>query len=171
MRLTKLLLALLTMCLVLTFLACDDGGSSSDPFNSEFDDINKGSGSKFTVKDLTSHEGISNLTTVSGGIKFKEGDVQWEIYITITLNDNKQFASTEKAVMNGIHIGNSQFTGTWSQSGQTITIHATKEKDLDTGKTEPCDKKRRATLSADGKTLTDIDPDPALPGTFIYKKQ
>ena len=73
MRLTKLLLALLTMCLVLTFLACDDGGSSnSSDFDDEVATITKGSGKKFVVTDITPRTGITNFSVVKGkGIKFK----------------------------------------------------------------------------------------------------
>ena len=173
MRLTKLLLALLTMCLVLTFLACDDGGSSnSSDFDDEVATITKGSGKKFVVTDITPRTGITNFSVVKGkGIKFKTGDTPCEIYITIILNDNKQFTSTEKALMGGMLIGNEQFTGTWSQSGTTVTTTATKKKDLETGKTESCNQTKTASLSADGKTLTDIDPDPNLSAKFVYTKQ
>ena len=174
MRLTKLLLALLTMCLVLTFLACDDGGSSNsnDPFNTEFEEITKGSGKKFVVYDIDPHTGISDFSRVSGkGIKFKEGGTLIEIYVTIFLNDNKSFTSTEEIKMGGMEIGNSQFTGTWSQSGQTLSMHATKEKDNITGQTKNIDETEKTTLSADGSTMTDVDENPEVHAKLIYKKQ
>ena len=171
MKLTKLLLAFLALCLILTLTGCGEDGDGSNAFNSAYEEITKGSSKKFVVYDLASHEGIENFQRVSGGIKFKEGEVQWEIYITINLNNNKQFSSSERALMNSLKIGNSQFTGTWSQSGQTITTHATKEKDVDSGQTQPCDLTEKTTLSADGNTMTDIDENPTFHGKFIYKKQ
>ena len=173
MRLTKLLLALLTMCLVLTFLACDgDGGGSGNAFNSEFEDINKGAGKKFVVYDINPHTGITDFSRVSGkGIKFKESGTLIEIYVTIFLNDNKSFTSSEEVKMGGMAIGNSQFTGTWSQSGQTLSMHATKEKDLLTGQTKTIDETEKTTLSADGNTMTDVDENPDIHAKLVYKKQ
>jgi hypothetical protein len=170
----KTVLILLTLCLLVFMTGCDSSGGSSS--SSEFDDIfntiEKGSGKKFVVYDIDPHTGITDFSRVSGkGIQFKEGGTQIKIFITIFLNDNKQFTSTEEGWMGGYKIGNSQFTGTWSQSGQTITMHATKEKDLDSGKTQSCDKTEKTTLSADGNTMTDIDADPNFHSKWVYKKQ
>lgn len=171
----KTVLILLALGLVVFMTGCDSGGgggSSSDSFNAEFEEIAKGSGKKFVVYDIDPHTGITDFSRVAGkGIQFKEGGTQIKIFITIFLNDNKQFTSTEEGWMGGYKIGNSQFTGTWSQSGQTITMHATKEKDLDSGKTQSCDETEKTTLSADGTTMTDIDPDPNFHSKLVYKKQ
>ncbi|MBR4159951.1 MAG: hypothetical protein IKT97_07880 [Spirochaetia bacterium] len=170
MKLTKSLLAFLAMCLVLTLTGCGDG--SSDSFNSEFADITKGSGKKFIVYDIDPHISITDFSRVSGkGIKFKESGTLIEIYVTIFLNDNKSFTSTEEIKMGGMAIGNSQFTGTWSQSGQTLSMHATKEKDLLTGQTKTIDETEKTTLSADGNTMTDVDENPDIHAKLVYKKQ
>ena len=168
----KAILFISILGMVFFLMGCDDGGGSGNAFNSEFEDINKGSGKKFIVDDIDPHTGITDFSRIAGkGIQFKEGGTEIKIYITIFLNDNKQFTSTEEGWMGGYKIGNSQFTGTWSQSGQTITMHATKEKDLDSGKTQSCDKTEKTTLSADGNTMTDIDTDPNFHSKWIYKKQ
>ena len=167
----KLVLILLALSVILFLTACDDGGSGSD-FDEAFSTIQSGSGKKFIVYDIDPHSGITDFSRVAGkGIQFKEESTEIKIYITIFLNDNKQFTSTEEGWMGGYKIGNSQFTGTWSQSGQTITMHATKEKDLDSGKTQSCDETEKTTLSADGTTMTDIDPDPNFHSKLVYKKQ
>ena len=172
MKTKNLFFILLAMSLVLFLVGCDGSSSSSSDFDDEVEAITKGSGKKFVVTDITPRTGITNFSVVSGkGIKFKTGDTPCEIYITIILNDNKQFTSTEKALMGGMLIGNEQFTGTWSQSGTTVTTIATKKKDLETGKTESCNQTKTASLSADGKTLTDIDLDPNLSAKFVYTKQ
>ena len=166
----KLVLILLALSMILFLTGCDSGSGSD--FDDTFGDINKGSGKKFIVDDIDPHTGITDFSRIAGkGIQFKEGGTEIKIYITIFLNDNKQFTSTEEGWMGGYKIGNSQFTGTWSQSGQTITMHATKEKDLDSGKTQSCDKTEKTTLSADGNTMTDIDTDPNFHSKWIYKKQ
>jgi hypothetical protein len=169
----KTVLILLTLCLLVFMTGCDSGGGgSSDSFNSEFEEITKGSGKKFVVYDIDPHTGISDFSRVSGkGIKFKEGGTLIEIYVTIFLNDNKSFTSTEEIKMGGMEIGNSQFTGTWSQSGQTLSMHATKEKDNITGQTKNIDETEKTTLSADGNTMTDVDQNPDIHAKLIYKKQ
>ena len=170
----KTVLILLTLCLLVFMTGCDSGGGggSSDSFNSEFEEITKGSGKKFVVYDIDPHTGISDFSRVSGkGIKFKEGGTLIEIYVTIFLNDNKSFTSTEEIKMGGMEIGNSQFTGTWSQSGQTLSMHATKEKDNLTGQTKNIDETEKTTLSADGNTMTDVDENPDIHAKLIYKKQ
>ena len=168
----KAVLILLALFVVFFMIGCDDGGgSNSSDFDDEVATITNGSGKKFVVYDIDPHTGITDFSRIAGkGIQFKEGGTEIKVYITIFLNDNKQFTSTEEGWMAGYKIGNSQFTGTWSQSGQTITIHATKEKDLDTGKTQSCDKTEKTTLSADGSTMTDVDPDPNFHSKFVYKK-
>ena len=166
----KLVLIFLALSMVLFLTGCDSGSSSD--FDDTFGDINKGSGKKFIVYDISPHTGITDFSRVNGkGIQFKEGGAQVKIFITIYLNDNKQFTSTEEGWMGGYKIGNSQFTGTWSQSGQTITMHATKEKDLDSGTTKPCDETETTTLSADGSTMTDVDVNPTFNAKLVYKKQ
>ena len=173
MKTKWLFFSLLALCVVFFLAGCDDGGSSSSSeFDDLFGDIEKGSGKKFIVYDIDPHTGITDFSRIAGkGIQFKEGGTEIKIYITIFLNDNKQFTSTEEGWMGGYKIGNSQFTGNWSQSGQTITMHATKEKDLDSGTTQSCDKTEKTTLSGDGNTMTDTDADPNFHSKFVYKKQ
>ncbi len=176
MKLTKLLFAFLAMCLILTLTGCDDGGGSgnkdTDAFNSEYEAITGGS-TKYVVNEIVDRTDppVSDFSTISGGIKFKESGIQFEIHITIFLNADGKFASKEGGKIDNESIGNFEYIGTWSRDGSTITMTATKEKDLDKGTVKDVSITYRATISNDESTLTDIDIHGEAGGKFIYIKQ
>ncbi len=174
----KLVLILLALSLVMFMTSCDGsggGGGDSSAFDSEFAAISGGS-SKYVVKDIVDREysPITDFSVVDGGIKFKEdtgiGIMSVEIYITIFLNNNNKFASKEGGKIDGESIGNFEYTGTWSKEGTTITMTATKEKDLDTGKVKDCNIVMKTEMSADENTMTDIEIHGEAGSKYIYKK-
>jgi hypothetical protein len=155
----KTVLILLVLSLAVLLIGCDDSSSSNSS------DIDNSAGAKFTVTDLTMHEGITNFKVVKGkGIEFKEGGMQCKIYKTITF-DSATLAKSGKFtatvdVLFGMETKYSD-SGTWSRSGSTITLKSTSK-----GGTET------VTLSADGKTLTDKSPgEPNIHAMLIYTKQ
>ena len=158
MKAKWLFFILLTLCLVTFLASCDDGDSDSD-------DTGNSSGTKFTVTDLTTHEGITDFKVVKGkGIEFKEGGMKCKIYKTITFdsfdtNISGKFIATVD-VLFGVE---TQYydAGTWSRSGSTITLVS-----MSKGGTET------VTISSDGKTLTDNEPgEPNIHAMLIYTKQ
>ena len=158
MKTKWLFFILLTLCLVALLVGCDDSSSDSD-------DIGKSSGAKFTVTDLTMHEGISDFKVVKGkGIEFKEGGMQCKIYKTITFDsatlDKSGKFTAAVDVLFGAETKYSD-AGTWSRSGSTITLKSTSK-----GGTET------VTISSDGKKLTDNSPgEPNIHAMLIYTKQ
>lgn len=176
----KLFFILLALCVVFFLASCDDGGSSggggdSSAFDAEYTAISGGS-NKYVVNDIVGRTDppISDFSNVDGGIKFKEdtgmGNMSVEIHITIFLNNDTRFASKEGGKIDGESIGNFEYTGTWSRSGTTITMTATKEKDLDTGKVKDCNKVMETEISNDESTLTDKNIHGDAGSKFIYKK-
>ena len=182
MKLTKsLLFAFLTLCLILTLTGCDSGGGGggngdSSAFDAEFNAICGGS-NKYVVTDIVGRTDppISDFSTPDGGIKFKEdtgiGNMSVEIYITIFLNADGKFASKEGGKIDGESIGNFEFTGTWVREGSTITMTATKEKDLDKGTVKDINEVIAVTISNDESTLTDTDIHGEAGAMYIYTKQ
>lgn len=178
----KLVLFLLALSMVLLLAGCDDGGGGgggngdSTAFDADYNAISGGS-NKYVVDDIFGRTDppISDFSRVDGGIKFKEdtgmGDMSVEIHITIFKNDDHKFASKEGGKINGESMGNFEYTGTWSQSGTTITMTATKEKDLDTGKVKDCNIVVRTEISNDESTMTDLEVHGDAGGRYIYKKQ
>ena len=150
----KTVLILLALCLVVFMTGCDDSSSSS---NSNTED--NSSGLKFVVTDLVDHTGVTDLVVVNGkGIEFKEMGTAAKIYKTMTLNSNKKFTASYDVVLGGIPEQKFSASGTWSQSGSTITLKYSSGTET-------------ATLSPDGKTLTDTALEPNLHTYFIYTKQ
>ena len=177
----KLVFILLALCVVFFMIGCDDGGSGggggdSSAFDTDYNAISGGS-NKYVINDIEGRTDppISDFTTAGGGIKFKEdtgvGTISVEIYITIFLKEDNKFASKEGGKIDGESLGNFEYTGTWEQSGTTITMTATKEKDVDTGKVKDCNTVVKAEMSADESTLTDLEIHGDAGGKFIYKKQ
>ena len=156
MKFRRIVLALLAMCLAVALIGCDD--SSSDSSN-----ISSSSGAKFVVTNAVPDP--ENLKVISGkGIEFTVGGQKSHVYKTIvfdstTLEKSGKFTAT---VDYAVPYGKKNFSdsGTWSRSGQTITINA---------KTQGG--KWAATLSADGKTLEDDGAEPGISGRLIYTKQ
>lgn len=152
MKFRRIVLALLAMCLAVALIGCDDSSSDSDS-------TGKGSGTKYVVTDLVDHTGVEDLKVVKGeGIEFKEMGTPAKIYKTMTLTSNNKFTASYDVVLGGMPEQKSSASGTWSQSGSTITLKYS-------GGTET------ATLSADGKTLTDTSLEPNLHTYLIYTKQ
>ena len=150
----KTVLILMALCLVVFMTGCDDS-SSSNSFS-----LDNGSGTKFVVTDLVDHTGVTDLNVVKGkGIEFKEMGTAAKIYKTMTLNSNKKFTASYDVVLPG-GIPEQKFSdsGTWSQSGSTITLKYKKGTET-------------ATLSSDGKTLTDTSLEPNIQTYLIYTKQ
>ena len=73
--------------------------------------------------------------------------------------------------MGGESIGNFEFTGTWAREGSTITMNATKSKNLDTEKVEDCNLEAKVEVSNDESTLTDIEIHGEAGAMYIYTKQ
>ncbi len=164
------------LCIAFLLTCCDGsgggGGGDSSAFDTEYAAI-AGGGTKYVVKDIVGRADppISDFSIVDGGIKFTEGGYPYEIYITIFLNADGKFASKEGGKALGESIGNFEFTGTWVKEGTTITMTATKEKDLDTGKVKDCNVVSKAEMSADESTMTDIEIHGEAGAEYIYKKQ
>ena len=182
MKLTKsLLFAFLALCLVLTLTGCDSGGGGggggSSAFDEEFKAINGGTGRTYIVTDFVDRDPavVADFTVVDGkGIKFKTqgGETtQWEIYIKIFLNDNNKFASTEIVKIDGETLCNAEFTGTWALSGTSLTMTATKEKDLDSGETEDCNVEVKTELSDGDNTMTETGDHGESAFKLIFTKQ
>ena len=155
MKTTKLLLAFLAVCLIMTFLGCEDGGSSDS------DSIGKLSGAKYVVTN--SIPDPENLKVVSGkGIEFTVGGKKSHVYKTIvfdktTLDTNGKFTSTcDYALPYGN--GKKSDSGKWSRSGSTITLTSSSGT-------------FSAIISSDGKTLEDTGAEPILSARLIYTKQ
>ena len=173
----KTVLILLALCMVFFMIGCDGSGSGggngdSSAFDADYNTISGGS-NKYVVKDIVDRTDppISDFSTTSEGIKFKESGIQFEIKITIFLNADGKFASKEGGKIADESIGNFEYTGTWSKSGTTITMTATKEKNLDTGKVKDVNIEVKTEMSADESTMTDIEIHGESGGKFIYKKQ
>ena len=156
MKAKQSIFVLLIFCLVFILAGCDDSSSDSDS-------IGKGSGTKYVVTNAVPDP--ENLKVISGkGIEFTVGGQKSHVYKTIvfdstTLEKSGKFTAT---VDYAVPYGKKNFSdsGTWSRSGQTITINA---------KTQGG--KWAATLSADGKTLEDDGAEPSISGRLIYTKQ
>lgn len=153
MKSTRLFFILSALiCLVLFFAACDDSGSDSS-------DIGSNSGTKYVVTDLVDHTSVTDLKVIKGkGIEFKQMGTPAKIYKTMTLTSNNKFTASYDVILGGMPEQKSSASGTWSKSGSTITLKYS-------GGTET------ATLSADGKTLTDTSLEPNLHTYLIYTKQ
>lgn len=152
MKFKRIVLILLAMFLVMTFIGCNDSSSDSDS-------IGKGSGTKYVVTDLVDHTGVEDLKVIKGeGIEFKEMGTSAKIYKTMTLTSNNKFTASYDVVLGGMPEQKFSASGTWSQSGSTITLKYS-------GGTET------ATLSSGGKTLTDTSLEPNLHTYLIYTKQ
>ena len=150
----KTVLILLALCLVVFMTGCDDSSSSNS------NTADNSSGLKFVVTNLVDHTGVTDLVVVNGkGIEFKEMGTAAKIYKTMTLNSNKKFTASYDVVLPG-GIPEQKFSdsGTWSQSGSTITLKYKKGTET-------------ATLSSDGKTLTDTSLEPNIQTYLIYTKQ
>jgi hypothetical protein len=149
----KTVLILLALCLVVFMTGCDDS-SSSNSFG-----LDNGSGTKFVVTDLVDHTGVTDLKVIKGkGIEFKEMGTAAKIYKTMTLNSNKKFTASYDVVLGGLPEQKFSASGTWSQSGSTITLKYSSGTET-------------ATLSSDGKTLTDTALEPNLHTYLVYTKQ
>lgn len=156
----KAVLILLALCMAFFMIGCDGGGGE------------RGSGGAFIVADITP-KGEIIITPVAGkGIKFTQGGTEWEIHVALTLNDDGTFTSVEKLWMDGLKLGDSEFTGTWDQSGSTINTHAKSEKDNIAGTTTKIDPPEEVsfTVSDNGNTLTENEQDPEYPTKLILKK-
>ena len=152
MKFRRIVLALLAMCLAVALIGCDDSSSDSDS-------TGKGSGTKYVVTDLVDHTGVEDLKVIKGeGIEFKEMGTSAKIYKTMTLTSNNKFTASYDVVLGGMPEQKFSASGTWSQSGSTITLKYS-------GGTET------ATLSSGGKTLTDTSLEPNLHTYLIYTKQ
>ena len=140
------------LCIAFLLTCCDSSGGDSS-------DIGKGSGTKYVVTDLVDHTGVEDLKVIKGeGIEFKEMGTSAKIYKTMTLTSNNKFTASYDVVLGGMPEQEFSASGTWSQSGSTITLKYS-------GGTET------ATLSSNGKTLTDTDLEPNLHTYLVYTKQ
>ncbi len=149
----KTVLILLVLSIAVFLIGCDDSSSSDSSA------IGKGSGTKYVVTDLVDHTSVSDLKVVKGkGIEFKEMGTPAKIYKTMTLTSDKKFTASYDIVLGGMPEQKFSASGTWSQSGSTITLNYS-------GGTET------ATLSSGGKTLTDTALEPNLDTYLIYTKQ
>ncbi len=151
----KTVLILLALCLVVFMTGCDDSsGSSSNSFS-----LDNNSTTKYVVTDLVDHTSVTDLKVVKGkGIEFKEMGTAAKIYKTMTLNSNKKFTASYDVVLGGIPEQKFSASGTWSQSGSTITLKYSSGTET-------------ATISSDGKTLTDTGLEPNLHTYLVYTKQ
>ena len=150
----KTVLILLALSLVMFMTSCDDGSSSGNSNTAD-----NSSGLKFVVTDLVDHTGVTDLKVIKGkGIEFKELGTSAKIYKTMILKSNKQFTASYDIVLGGIPEQKFSASGTSSQSGSTLTLKYS-------GGTET------ATLSSNGKTLTDTDLEPNLHTYLVYTKQ
>lgn len=150
----KTVLILLALSLALFLMSCDDSSSSGNSNTAD-----NSSGLKFVVTDLVDHTGVTDLKVIKGkGIEFKELGTSAKIYKTMILKSNKQFTASYDIVLGGIPEQKFSASGTWSQSGSTLTLKYS-------GGTET------ATLSSNGKTLTDTDLEPNLHTYLVYTKQ
>ena len=153
----KTVLILLALSLVMFMIGCDGSGGSDSS------EIGKSSGAKYVVTNAVPDP--ENLQVIPGkGIKFTVGSTNCYVYKTITfdkvsLDTSGKFTAS---VDYSLPYGKKKFSdsGTWSRSGTTITIKAKTQGGQWT-----------ATLSADGKTLTDDGAEPGISGRLIYSKQ
>ena len=159
----KFVLILLALSMVLFLTGCDGSGSGGGRSG--------GNGAVFVITDVTPHDGIDDIHTVSGGIYISSGGNEITIKDRIELSDNGTIVDKVSAEFDGVAIANSEFTGTWTQSGNTYNVHLTKEKDNLEGTTKDVDINGTATLSADGKTLTAGQKQQGMEWYYVYTKQ
>ena len=161
----KLIVILLALCVVFFLASCDGGGSSGGGGG-------EGSGGDvFVITDVTPHDGIDDIHTVSGGIYISSGGNELIIKDRIELNNGGTILDKVQAEIDGVPAANSEFTGTWSLNGNKYTVHLTKEKDKLEGTTKDVDINASATLSADGKTLTSDQKQEGIEWYYVYTKQ
>ena len=123
-----------------------------------------------------SHESVlqahgRDIHTVSGGIYISSGGTVLIIKDRIELNNGGTIVDKVSAEIDGVPAANSEFTGTWTQTGNTYNVHLTKEKDKLEGTTKDVDINGSATLSADGKTLTAGQKQEGIEWYYVYTKQ
>ncbi len=159
----KLILILLAFSMVLFLTGCDGGGGGSSGGG--------GGGDVFVITDVTPHDGIDDIHTVSGGIYISSGGNVLIIKDRIELNNGGTIVDKVSAEIDGVPAANSEFTGTWTQTGNTYNVHLTKEKDKLEGTTKDVDINGSATLSADGKTLTAGQKQEGIEWYYVYTKQ
>ena len=158
----KMILFLIAMCMVLILTGCDGSGAGSGVGDNYSALIKKSSGAKFTVTNSVPDP--ENLKVIKGkGIEFTVGGSKSHVYKTIifdsaTLDKSGKFTATVDFAVPYLKQKYND-SGTWSRSGQTITIKA---------KTQGT---WTATLSADGKTLEDTGAEPGITARLIYTKQ
>ena len=165
MKAKHLFFILLALCVVFFFASCDDGGGSSSGGGE-----GRG-GDVFVITDVTPHDGIDDIHTVSGGIYISSGGNEIVIKDRIELNNDGTIIDKVSAELDGIPIANSELSGTWSLNGNKYTVHLTKEKDKIEGITKDVDINASATLSADGKTLTSDQKKEGMNWYYVYTKQ
>ena len=160
----KLILILLAFSMVLFLTGCDGGGGGGGGRSG-------GGGDVFVITDVTPHDGIDDIHTVSGGIYISSGGNVLIIKDRIELNNGGTIVDKVSAEIDGVPAANSEFTGTWTQTGNTYNVHLTKEKDKLEGTTKDVDINGSATLSADGKTLTAGQKQEGIEWYYVYTKQ
>ena len=159
----KLVLILLALSMVFFLTSCDGSGSGGGRSG--------GGGDVFVITDVTPHTGIDDIHTVSGGIYISSGGNEITIKDRIELSNDGTIVDKVSAIIDGIDVANSEFTGTWTQTGNTYNVHLTKEKDKLEGTTKDVDINGSATLSADGKTLTAGQKQQSMEWYYVYTKQ
>ena len=160
----KLFLILLALSMVLFLTGCDGGGSGGGGGEGSGGDV-------FVITDVTPHDGIDDIHTVSGGIYISSGGNVLIIKDRIELNNGGTIVDKVSAEIDSVPAANSEFTGTWSLNGNKYTVHLTKEKDKLEGTTKDVDINASATLSADGKTLTSDQKQEGIAWYYVYTKQ
>ena len=164
---SKIIFILLSLCLILTFAGCGGSGSGGGEGGG-----GEGGGDVFVITDVTPRDGVEDFQVIAGkGIKFTSMGFEWVIQDKVELNNNGTITDTLLLKMDGETAVNSVYTGTWNQSGTTINVHFTKEKDKIAGTTKDIDENGSAELSADGNTLSNKETGGEIPFKYIYKKQ
>ena len=160
----KLFFILLALCVVFFLASCDDGGSSGGGGG-------RGSAGTFVIVDVTPHDGVDEIHTISGGIEFTSGGADWVLKDKIMLNDDGTITDKVSLKMDGNLVVDCEYSGTWAPSGNKINVHLTEEKDKLAGTTNAINVNGSATLSEDGETLTADQKQQGMNFYYIYKKQ
>ena len=164
MKTKRLFFILLALCMAFFMTGCDGSGSGGGGGEGSGGDV-------FVITDVTPHDGIDDIHTVSGGIYISSGGNVLIIKDRIELNNGGTIVDKVSAEIDGVPAANSEFTGTWTQTGNTYNVHLTKEKDKLEGTTKDVDINGSATLSADGKTLTAGQKREGIEWYYVYTKQ
>ena len=124
MKLRKMMAILLALCTVLFLAGCDGGGGSDDD-NDGGNDSDSGTDT-YKVIDLVDTTGVTDFSTIDGGIQYTYSGQVHKDYVTLTLDEEAgTFSLYEKEVLDETIMADCTFSGTFTVSGSTINVHCT----------------------------------------------